>query len=371
MATLGILTPPPSASAESHGTTTCWVIDTRPLWPGDSIAAASGAAKALALVSLSEQTIIMNKMFIADAKMSLASALIKRLWISKTLGIAWKEVHIARRGDQKHGKPCAVDEYDVPIPGIDFNVSHQNGLVTLIGYDGRASQRPGTGGYISNRNREVTVGTDIVCVNERDDYRTIDEEGLDGWVDIYDSIFSDEERWSMKYDVDQVTLLDGTTLSAEDLGRHDRCIARHKDISLTTPRGKSVTFSSEQLIDAKLRRFYAYFCYKESYIKLSGEALLAPWIKQCEFFNVRSPTPGTPARCSKHGVWGEEVDDVDVHLRGRAVTDVRMKLQAFEEDFMIGTAIQGDISGVKIAPFKELNMETDVMQYAQENLWSA
>lgn len=365
-------TPPPSATANSHGTTTCWIIDTRTLWPGDNIAAASGAAQAMALISLSEQTIILNKMFITDAKMSLASALVKRLWISRTLGIAWKEVYLGRRGDQTHGKPCALDEYDVPIPGIDFNVSHQNGLVTFIGFDGRVKERPGANSYISpKRELNVTVGTDIVCVNERNDYKTIDAEGLDGWVDIYDSIFSDEERWSMKYDVDNVTLLDGTTLSAHDLDRHDRCIARHRDISLTTPGGRSVTFSSERLIDAKLRRFYAYFCYKESYIKLSGEALLAPWIKQCEFFNVRSPKPGTPARCSKHGVWGEEVDDVEVHLRGRVVSDVRMKLQAFEEDFMIGTAIQGDVSGIELASFKELNVDNDIIHYAQENLWSA
>lgn len=372
MAIFGMPTPPPSASADGNGTTTCWIIDTRPLWPGDNIIAASGAAKAMALISLGEQRAIMNKMFIADAKMSLASALIKRLWISRTLGIAWKEAYIGRRGDEKHGKPCAVDEYDIPIPGIDFNVSHQNGLVTLIGYDGRAAQRPGSSSYVSSsRDLNVTVGTDIVCVNERDDYRTIDAEGLDGWVDIYDSVFSDEERWSMKYDVDYVTLLDGTILSSQDLGRHDRCIARHKDISLTTPQGRSLTFSSEQLIEAKLRRFYAYFCYKESYIKLSGEALLAPWIKDCEFSNVRSPRPGTPARCSRHGTWGEEVDDVEVHLKGRPVTDVRMKLQAFEENFMIGTAIQGDISDIEIAPFRDLDMENDVLEYAQDNLWSA
>lgn len=362
-------TPPPSASsADSHGKTSCWLIDTRTLWQGgDNILAANGAAQAMALVSLTEQNTIMGKMFIADAKMSLASALIKRLWISQTLGIAWKDVHLGRRGNRTHGKPCAVDKDGIPIEGIDFNVSHQAGLVTLIGWDGRSQRKPGFGGYMSKL-EEVMVGTDIVCVNERDDYRTIDAEGLDGWVDIYDSIFSDEERWSMKYDVDYVTLLDGTILESRDLGRHDRCIARHRDITVTSPQGEPRTFSSEQLIEAKLRRFYAYFCYKESYIKLSGEALLAPWIKQCEFFNVRSPKPGTPARCSTHGVWGEQVDDVEVHLHGEEVTDVRMRLQAFGEDIMIGTAIQGDIQGITISSFQPLALEKDVLKYAQDNL---
>jgi 4'-phosphopantetheinyl transferase len=126
--------------------------------------------------------------------------------------------------------------------------------------------------------------------------------------------------------------------------------------------------NSEQLIDAKLRRFYTYFCYKEAYIKLSGEALLAPWIKALEFFGVRSPKPGVKPRCSTHGVWGEEVDDVEVHLHKKEVSDVKMKIQAFEEDFMISTAMQGDVEGLKVPGFTTLNVDSDVMRYAQQNL---
>jgi 4'-phosphopantetheinyl transferase len=126
--------------------------------------------------------------------------------------------------------------------------------------------------------------------------------------------------------------------------------------------------NSEQLIDAKLRRFYTYFCYKEAYIKLSGEALLAPWIKALEFFGVRSPKPGVQARCSTHGTWGEEVDDVEVHLNKKEVSDVKMKIQAYEEDFMIATAMQGDVEGLKVPGFTSLNLNADVMQYAQDNL---
>lgn len=260
----GLPTPPDSAGTSSCGdpTVTTWLIDTRKIWAGDNIWSAHGAAKALALVSTAEQNIITSKMFIADARMSLASALLKRLFISKTLGIPWKEVKIARKGDAKHGKPCAVDEFDIPIEGIDFNISHQNGLVALIGYDGvshglsRTNSNPF--GYPSPSavaSNSVTVGIDIVCVNERDDHRTIEEEGLDGWVDIYDIIFSDEERWSMKYDVDYVTMLDGTHLDAHDLGRNDRCIARNQNLLFRTPSGNQISMNSEQLIDAKLRRF--------------------------------------------------------------------------------------------------------------------
>lgn len=357
------------------GEISCWLLDTRSLWPGQNIWSAPGAAEAMALVSMAEQKTISTKMFIQDARMSLGSALLKRLFISKTLDIPWKDVGLARKGDPKHGKPCAVDVVGRPIEGIDFNVSHQAGLVALIGWNGKKRHRytpaGGIEGYISpstNFEPDVMVGVDIVCVNERDDYRTIDAEGLDGWVDIYDFVFSDEERWSMKYDVDYVTLLDGTILGRDEIGRHDRCIQRNKQIALTTPHGKDVKFNSDLLVDAKLRRFYTYFCYKEAYIKLAGEALLAPWLKQLEFFNVRSPKPGTVARCSTLGQWGEEVDDVEVHMNGQEVEDVKMKIQSYEESFMISTAIQGEINGLRVPSFKKLDLRSDILAYAHKHL---
>ncbi|KAK4502949.1 hypothetical protein PRZ48_006376 [Zasmidium cellare] len=357
------------------GEITCWLLDTRSLWPGQNIWSAPGAAEAMALISMAEQKTISTKMFIQDARMSLGSALLKRLFISKTLDIPWKDVGLARKGDPKHGKPCAVDVVGRPIEGIDFNVSHQAGLVALIGWNGKKRHRynpnGGIEGYISpstNFEPDVMVGVDIVCVNERDDYRTIDAEGLDGWVDIYDFVFSDEERWSMKYDVDYVTLLDGTILGRDEIGRHDRCITRNKQIALTTPTGRDVKFNSDLLVDAKLRRFYTYFCYKEAYIKLAGEALLAPWLKQLEFFNVRSPKPGTVARCSTIGQWGEEVDDVEVHMNGQEVSDVKMKIQSYEESFMISTAIQGEINGLRVPSFKKLDLRSDILAYAHKHL---
>jgi len=354
---------------------TCWLLDTRSLWPGDNILSADGAAKALSLISLPEQNVVTTKMFIADAKMSLGSALLKRLFISKTLGIPWKDVKLARRGNEKHGKPCAVDDTGRSIDGIDFNVSHQNGLVALIGWNGQRRHRYSPGGHIQGvlsprvTEVDVMVGVDIVCVNEKETATTtIDEEGFENWVDIYDQVFSDEERFQMKYFVDYVTLLDGSTLSGDEIDRSDRIQQRNQHITLKTPSGRECSFSSELVIDAKLRRFYTYFCYKEAYIKLAGEALLAPWLKQLEFFNVRSPKPGTIARCSTHGTWGEEIDDVEVKLHRRVVEDVKMKVQAFEEDFMFSTAIQGNISGLKIPSFQNVNLQKDILAFAGENL---
>lgn len=360
--------------APDHGEITCWLVDTRSLWPGKDIWSAPGAAEAMSLISMQEQKAISTKMFIQDARMSLASALIKRLYISKTLDIPWKDVALSRKGDQKHGKPCAVDAKGRPIEGIDFNVSHQAGLVALIGWKGNARHKYNAEGMIEGSlispvretfESDVMVGVDIVCVNERDDYRTVDAEGMDGWVDIYDFVFSDEERWSMKYDVDYVPLKDGSILSKEDLGRHDRCIQRHKNIALRTQAGKEISFNSNELIDAKLRRFYTYFCYKEAYIKLAGEALLAPWLKHLEFNNVRSPKPKPDSAPSK---WGEEVDDVEVLMNKSSVDDVRMKIVAFEKNIMLSTAIQGNVENMKVPAFTMVDLRRDILSYAHTYL---
>lgn len=329
---------------------------------------------------MAEQKAISTKMFIQDAKMSLASALIKRLYISKTLDIPWKDVKLARKGDQKHGKPCVVDASGRPIEGIDFNVSHQAGLVALIGWNGHSKRRYGNDGGIEGSLRspeketfesEVMVGVDIVCVNERDDYRTIDAEGIEGWVDIYDFVFSDEERFSMKYNVDYVPLPDGTILSQEDVGRHDRCMYRNRPLSLRTQSGKQVSFTSNEIIDAKLRRFYTYFCYKEAYIKLAGEALLAPWLKHLEFQNVRSPKPiGLINPSAEKGTkWGEVVEDVEVHLHKKTVEDVRMGIVAFEKDIMLSTAVQGKgVEGLRVPEFTMVDLRRDVLAYAHKFL---
>jgi 4'-phosphopantetheinyl transferase len=292
-------------------------------------------------------------MFIADARMSLASALLKRLYVSRALSIPWKQVTLARKGDPKHGKPCAV----LPsgsLAALDFNVSHQAGLVSLIGWN-----------PCSTPSVSVQVGTDIVCVNERDDYRSIDTEGFDAWIDIYTDIFSEAERWDMKYNIDYLTLLNGVTIPGSQLNRLDRCISRNLPLNITLPIGEEHKFSSELIIEAKLRRFYAFFCYKEAFIKLTGEALLAPWLTNLEFQGVKSPLPGTQARCSTHGTWGEKVTDVEVVLHGEKVEDIKMTLQAYEEDFMLSTAVKAEaVEKLEVPEWIKLDLESDVLVFA-------
>jgi 4'-phosphopantetheinyl transferase len=316
--------------------------------------------------------------------MSLGSALLKRLFVHKTLAIPWKDITFGRKRDPKHGKPCALlpptSPGSSPIPApIEFNISHQAGLVALVG--------------CKTATLDAEIGVDIVCVNERNDYRTIDEEGFDGWIDMYSEIFSHEESFDMKYNADAFPLLDGTIVSPALLQahRHDRCTKRNEALRIKLPNREERTFDSDLLIDAKLRRFYTFWCYKEAYIKLDGEALLAKWIPRLEFKNVRAPKPGTPARCSTHGSWGERVGDAEVwftksgnttgdgpvgvdalNLRegeSRMLDDTRVEIQAFEEDFMIGVAAKMRSSTIEgggrlpevLTSFKSLHLEEDVM----------
>jgi 4'-phosphopantetheinyl transferase len=327
--------------------------------------------------------------------MSLGSALLKRLFVHKTLGIPWKDITFGRKRDPKHGKPIALlpptfpSTSPLPAP-IEFNISHQAGLVALVG--------------CKTELLDAELGVDIVCVNERDEYRVIDAEGFEGWIDIYSEIFSQKESFDMKYNVDAFPLLDGTMVSRALLQalRYDRCTRRHQQLHVMLPNGEQQTFDSELLIDAKLRRFYTFWCYKEAYIKLDGEALLAKWIPRLEFKNVRAPRPGVVARCSTHGTWGERVGDAEVWFtkspggavdeessgrdgpvgvdalklgkgESRRLDDTRVEIQAFEENFMIGVAAKmrstlieggGRLPEV-LTSFTSLHLEEDVMAFAR------
>lgn len=317
----------------------------------------------MAQVSAAERDIVTGMRRVVDARMSLASALLKRSFVSYALQIPWQDVRIGRRGDNKHGKPCAVDRLETVIPGIDFNVSHSGGLVALIGYCSRpkfdlAETKSNVPESIGTSIPEVLVGTDIVCVNEQDHLQTIEADGFESWVDMFEDVFSTSELRSMKYEVDWLTLEDGSILIADDIGCFQSCIDCNKRISLRARDGRHVDFDSRRILESKLRRFLSYWCYKEAYIKLSGEALLAPWLKELQFYNVRSPKPANQR-------FGEDVDDVQIYLRGKPVTNVRMKIYAYGKDFMVSTAIQGDTEHIDVSAFTMLDLDKDVLALAR------
>ena len=90
------------------------------------------------------------------------------------------------------------------------------------------------------------------------------------------------------------------------------------------------------------------------------EALLALWLKELEFRNVKVPMAYTqlPADAQRNGEWGETCTDVEIWFRGDRVTDVKLEIQAFREDYMVATA-SSNIE-VDLAAFKELSVKEDV-----------
>lgn len=226
-------------------------------------------------------------------------------------------MRFSRLGDPKHGKPC-LDHSLRPsgTEAVDFNVSHQAGLVALAGC----------------ANISALFGVDIVCVNERNDSRVIEMEGFNAYINMHAEVFSEADLTAMK-----------APFSSAASGEAEN----------TTQAGK----------DARLVRFYAYWCLKEAYIKLEGEALLAPWLKDVEFKKVRCPKPATGVE-----TWGEKVDNIEVWRAGKKVEDVRMVLQAFQDNYMVGTAIKsGNKDGGEIIDptYTLLNPEEDIYPSAR------
>jgi len=180
---------------------------------------------------------------------------------------------------------------------IEFNVTHQAGLVGLIGC---AAAR-------------ARLGIDVVCVDERRELQMVKREGLEKFIDMHEEVFSEADMQSM----------------------------RVKDAS-----------------DAeRLRRFFAYWALKEAYIKLVGEGLLAKWLKHVEFRNVTCPSPATQAL----DPFGDTVRDIEIWRDGKKVIGVDLILQAFESNYMIATAIERKRPDFTLTPrFVLLDPEKDI-----------
>lgn len=253
------------------------IVDTRQEWQhGEKISEA--ASVALAALSSEEQAKALKFYFLRDAKLAMASSLLKRACISRTLSIPWNDVQFTRTGDPVHGKPAhAPATGDSPV---DFNVSHQAGLVMLAACAAE----------------DARVGVDIVCVNERGRaLAQVRQLGFEGFVDMHADVFSMQDLRAMK-----------------------------------APTGD---------LNIRLRRFFAFWSLKEAYVKLVGEGLLADWLKDVEFRNVRVPFPADGARDGSH-IWGETIRGIEVWIREEKVPHVELVLQAFENEYMIGTAIE-------------------------------
>ena len=289
-----------------------WLLDVQPIWPIDETQAtpltareataqwANGkeAQHALNLLTTEERAKVLRFYRPNDAKLSLGSCLLKHRAITSKCEVSWSEVVIS---EDSNRKPC----YKPPKPDgqpLEFNVSHHGTLVALVGC----------------RGNEVKLGVDIVRMNWDKDYATVMREGFQAWANTYEAVFSERE--------------------IKDIA--DYVAPKHVD--------------PQEMIRSKLRHFYAHWCLKEAYVKMTGEALSASWLKDLEFRNVQVPSPSA----QKANDWGQTCGNVEIWFHGNRVNDVQLEIQAFRDDYMIATASSSvDFS---LSAFKELDLEKDV-----------
>ena len=206
-----------------------WVIDVDPLWPSpaDPIenakatehwAAGVDTRNALNLLPPEERSKVLRFFRPSDARLSLASCLLKRRAIVETCDATWSEVVI---GEDNNRKPCYKPP-DGNGKGLEFNISHHGTLVALVGCPGDT----------------VRLGVDVVQMNWERDYPRVMKDGFEAWANVYEMVFSEREI---------------------------------RDIAGYTP---PTELGSQENIKASLRHFYAHWCLKEAYVKMTSGMLL-------------------------------------------------------------------------------------------------
>lgn len=306
-----------------------WYIDTRPLVPQPSNPKSLHSLPLLSTLQHADQEAVTRFIRPADRFMSLASALLKYTFIHRRAKIPWSQVQISRT-PAPHRRPyweppenwSTTDIYDdrdaiyggpCQVKGLEFNVSHQAGLVTIIGCSTPTAQIPTT--IVPNPNpfsptvldslaqidinthptttafndRDVIrLGVDIACTNE--DKRTpkdlTTQAKFDEWIEIFAEMFSDRERRHMRQSPIHVPVKE----------REEGEWSDSNSSAASSPTDSHEFFKSHEakIIAMKLRRFYAYWGLKEAYIKMVGEGLLASWLRELEFLDVHAPPPPPP-----------------------------------------------------------------------------
>ncbi|KAK3355285.1 hypothetical protein B0H65DRAFT_42225 [Neurospora tetraspora] len=295
-----------------------WILDTRSWFPSAAKTRdlEVHASRPLSLLTPTERASVLKYFHVRDAKMALASALLKQYAIARLASVSWSSTTPGFTRDERTTKPI----WRNPLTGaqpVSFNVSHQAGIVALVA----VADYPSPG-----RAEAVQVGVDVVCTSERRDrdQELIRKEGWGSFVDMHADVFAVGETSYLKYQV---------------LSAVPGLVPRDNEGGPPTP---------EQVADGKLRAFYALWALREAYVKLTGEALLAEWLGELEFryFKPSRPTPAwdVPAVETKENE--EEGEDAqvlrkfEIRFRGKKVEDVNMCLRSMGPDYMVATAVR-------------------------------
>lgn len=138
-----------------------------------------------------------------------------------------------------------------------------------------------------------------------------------------------------------------------------------------------VRVKGQDVVDGKLRRFYAFWCLREAYVKMTGEAFAAPWLKELEILGVKAPDP-VPSSDMNSGnedlAAGEILSDFSMAFKGRAVMDVKMELAALGNQYMIAGAVRvprefqsdGLQNETRMGKWEQLDLK-DILELAERN----
>ena len=328
-------------------------IDVRPQIP--LMSRDSTALPLLSTLRAEQQASILGYMRPADRLMSLGSALLKYVFIHKYARVPWKDIHISKT-PKPHGRP-----YWSPLAswkgkgGIEFNVTHQYGLIGLVGCLTPTAQSPIYSSPLTrieegqpDSDFQVRLGVDVACTREegRTPADVTTQDKLDEWVDIFAEMFSEASRNDMK-----------------------SALILHANPEVT-------------IIQQRFRRFYAHWALKEAFIKMVGEGLLADWLAELEFQNVNAPDPATEHdhpcdgfswafRDQEELKWTppiKAVKDISATLYGEKVDDVQMQLVAYEQDFLFAIASKGIVEldpGDEVGRWIKLDIEKDIRPCAE------
>lgn len=328
-------TPPTTTTTTPQPHIIQWIVDTRDLWPAAEKTAQleTVAARALALLTPDERKAVLRYLFVRDAKMSLASQLLKHYVISRTCDVAWWDTKITRNAKTK---PIYVDPVTDTSP-IEFNVSHQAGLVALVAAHGYADD--------DGQRQGVDVGVDIVCVDERTerDHAMIAREGWPAFVDMHADVFAPGEASYLKYQI--LSAIPGTVWAGA---------------------------TSREITDIKLRFFYTLWCLREAYVKMTGEALLAPWLKVLEFRNFQPPKPQEGFAGGARADGEDVIRDLEIWFQGKKVEDANVCLRALGPNYMTCTAVRTprhqDVGlALELGPYKVIELE-EILEYAESRI---
>lgn len=285
--------------------------------------------------------------------MALVSHLLKHWAVATTCGVPWSQTGLGR---DERGKPIfttrtgSSSSTATARQPVFFNVSHQAGLVALI-----AATKSSTTGDVDD-NWRVDVGTDIVCTSERRerDHKMIRENGWSEFVNMHAEVFGRAETEHLKHG----DLLRTSSSSSSS------------SPPVTTPSANTTSAAAAAAIDAKLRAFYALWCYREAYVKMTGDALLASWLNDLEFRDFRAPEPGPPAGANgsltQHQQVGQPAEQVrrgcEILLSGEQVDDANVCLRSLGPDFMTCSAVRTPrdktvAMGIELGPYEWLSLE--------------